>query len=504
VKLVDSARMSAIDKRAQAEYGFPSLVLMENAGIAALDLLRRELWGGRLPRGRCVFAAGKGNNGGDAMVMARQFLLAGVRDVAVLLAGGRPAPDSDPGRNLHMCETLGIPLVQYPESPGEARELLCGAEWVFDGLAGTGLSGPLREPLAGAAALIAACGARTVAIDVPSGVGDGFRAGFPAVPAEMTITMGLPKLCLYLPHARSLCGRILVAELGFPPALVQDPSIPGELLEEGRYCRIAPAIPEDAHKNSRGHVAVFAGSSGTTGAAWLAATAAARSRAGLVTLFTDPDAYAVLAPRFSSVMVRSWDPLSRPGEGFDPQRYTAVLAGPGWGFGEGREAWLTYLLGLPVSGVLDADGLGLLARLGRGGQDLGGRWVLTPHPGEFARLAGVEKEAVLDDPVGSALALAGRRGAVVVLKGACTCVAEPGGRYWMYDGMNAALGTGGSGDVLSGIIAGAAASGLPALQAALFGVSLHGRVGRVTRRRRGWFLAEDLLPYISLVQDRRV
>jgi NAD(P)H-hydrate epimerase len=315
--------------------------------------------------------------------------------------------------------------------------------------------------------------------------------------------MGLPKLCMYLPHARRLCGRIIVVPLGFPPALVEDPAIRGELLEDDRFRAVARPIPEDAHKNRRGHLAVFAGSPGTTGAAWLAATAAARARVGLVTVFADPGAYPVLAPRFSSVMVRPWDPGSRPGTGFEPEHYSGVLVGPGWGLSGERSAWLDYLLSLPVSGVLDADGITLLARkAGAGKVPLGGRWVITPHPGEFARLAGMERDAVLDDPVTLALQMAGRHEAVVALKGACTCVASPSGEYWISDGMNAALGTGGSGDVLAGLVAAGVAGGLSAGEAALFGVSLHSTVGRLARRRRGWFLAEDMLPFISRVLDR--
>jgi NAD(P)H-hydrate repair Nnr-like enzyme with NAD(P)H-hydrate dehydratase domain len=126
---------------------------------------------------------------------------------------------------------------------------------------------------------------------------------------------------------------------------------------------------------------------------------------------------------------------------------------------------------------------------------------MTPHPGEFARLAGLERDSILDDPVSAAVAEAARREAVVALKGACTLVAVPAGGYWIFDGMNAAMGTGGSGDVLAGIIAAGVAGGMPVLDAVLFGVSLHGAVGRLARRRRGWFLSEDMLPFISRLLD---
>ncbi len=150
--------------------------------------------------------------------------------------------------------------------------------------------------------------------------------------------------------------------------------------------------------------------------------------------------------------------------------------------------------------MLDADGLTLLARSGPGRvPPLGGSWVLTPHPGEFARLAGTGLEEVLGDPVGKACAVARGLDAVVVLKSATTTVAAPTGRYWLLDGCNPRLATGGSGDVLAGLVAAGLAGGMPPLEAALFGVSLHARLGRAAR---GWFLAEDLLPLVSRVVGR--
>jgi NAD(P)H-hydrate epimerase len=308
--------------------------------------------------------------------------------------------------------------------------------------------------------------------------------------------MGLPKLCLYLPRARAMCGRIFVVSVGFPPALVDDPSIAGELLSPRAWQRLVPPIPPDAHKNTRGHLAVFAGARGTTGAAWLCATAAARARVGLVTVFAGSDIYPVIAPKLTSVMCRPWDP---PGE-WDPSRYTAILVGPGWGLSEEKAACLDQLLSLPVPGVIDADAITLLGRRAAARRiDLGGRWVLTPHPGEFTRLTGAARDAVLDDPVGHAVSASERLNAVVVLKGHSTVIAFPDGRYWIHDGANPALATGGSGDVLAGLIAAGIAGGLAPLDAARFGVSLHAFTGTLAARRRGWFLAEDLVPLVSRV-----
>jgi hydroxyethylthiazole kinase-like uncharacterized protein yjeF len=497
VKLVDSKLMSSIDRRSQAEYGYPSILLMENAGIKAVAALRKHVWKGAAPRGSLVFVAGKGNNGGDAMVIARQCLLDGVGSPQLILAG-EPDKGTDPGINLEMCKALGIRAIRYPENEKESLELVAAAGYIFDGIAGTGLRGPLGSPLDALVAAMNASPGIRVAIDTPSGVGDGYLEGNPAVRAEITLAMGLPKICLYLPKARAFCGKIIVVPLGFPPALVEDPSIPGELLEGKAFRRYMPRIPADVHKGRRGHLAVFAGAPGTTGAAWLCATAAARARLGLVTAFLGRDVYPIIAPKFTSVMARPLDDADQVD--LDLSRFDALLVGPGWGVSAEKAGLLEKLLSSGLPGVMDADCLTLLAnRMKKGPVDLLNRWVLTPHPGEFARLSGTGIEEVLRDPITLSLKLSSRLKAVIVLKGACTHIASVDGRYWIYDGVNPTLATGGSGDVLAGIVAAGIAGGMEPREAALFGVSLHGRVGKAARARLGWYLAEDMLPLIGAI-----
>ena len=493
MKIVSSEVMARIDGRSRTEFAYPSSTLLEDAGVKAWASVRRVIWSGRR-RGRLVFLAGRGNNGGDALVMARQAAVEHSRSLAVVLAGGRPADDSEPGRMLAMCEALGIPCLGWPEQSDAVRARLAEAAWVFDGIAGTGIHGALRPPLSDLVDAVNASPGKKIAIDVPSGIGDEYRQGHPALRADFTLTMGLPKVCLYLPHARVLCGRIMVIDVGFPPPLLEDPEIPGELLRRSAWRKLAPPIAPDTYKNRRGHLAVFAGARGTTGAAWLSASAAARSRLGLVTLFVDADAYPIVAQKLTSVMCRPWD----ASESWDHASFSGVLAGPGWGLSQEKERWLERLLARAVMGVIDADGITLLGRIAsRAAPDLGGRWVLTPHPGEFSRLTGSPREDVLADPVRLSLEASARLNAVIALKGHCTVVAAPSGRYWILDGANPALATGGSGDVLAGIIAAGIAGGMTPIDAALFGVSLHATVGRLAVRHFGWFLAEDLVPLIS-------
>ena len=268
MKIVSSEAMARIDGRAQAEFAFPSLVLMEDAGVKAWAALRRVVWGGRRPRGRLVFVAGRGNNGGDALVMARQAAVEKLPLLTVVLAGGRPERDTDPGRNLASCEPLGMEIIDWPVQHDLVMTRMAEAAWIIDGIAGTGIRGALRPPLSDIVACMNQSPGKRAALDVPSGVGDGYRKDFPAVRADVTLAMGLPKLCLYLPRARTLCGRIYVIPVGFPPALVEGPGIAGELLSARAWKRLARPIPPDTYKNRRGHLAVFAGSRGTTGAAW--------------------------------------------------------------------------------------------------------------------------------------------------------------------------------------------------------------------------------------------
>ena len=505
VKIVDSSRMNEIDRRSTDEFGIPPLILMENAGIRLWERFLQDLGEHRfpLPRGcglgrkfrkpSLVFFAGPGNNGGDALVMARQAWNQGFRRIRVILARRPNTQGYSESTALHLniCRQLGIPL-GVGEDPGERDEALRGGDIFFDGLTGTGLREDLRPPLRALVEEINRTGKPVVAIDIPSGLGDAFRREFPAVKAAATYTLGLPKIALFRPSARPFCGAVEVVPLGFPRALKDSPDLPGELVGWPEAKKNFLLLPEEAFKNRRGHLGVFAGSAGTLGAALLAAQAGGRSFAGLVTLHLDGALYPAAAANGGGVMIRPWNSEEGPGI----SRFTALLVGPGWGF-DGREAPLQALLGGGVPGVLDADGLTLAAEKKLLPPAV--PWVLTPHPGEMARLVGGSVAALLDDPLPACGELAASTGCVVVFKSHVVFAAAPDGRFRVVDGMNAALGTGGSGDVLGGIIAGFLSAGVDPFEAAWRGAALHQEAGRRLRREAGWFLSEDLLPHISLL-----
>ncbi|MAG13877.1 MAG: hypothetical protein CMN78_04715 [Spirochaetales bacterium] len=491
MKLVDSVSMTEIDRRAQEEYGVPGIVLMENAGAKAYSMCREIVPSFISPDSQLLFVAGKGNNGGDALVMARHAFNDGL-SVRVLMTSSSLGKDCE--LQFTMVRKLGVPVISWSGRREMALDAIRSANVIVDGIYGTGIRGAARGETNDIIAAINEADGFTVGLDVPSGIGDEFRKAFLSVKADATLCLGLPKKGLYLPAARQRCGIIAQIPIGFPRPLVEDPMISGELLSHGDIGRLLPSMPDDAYKNSRGKLAVFAGTTGTTGAAILSASAAARSRCGLVFLFVDSEAFGIVASQLVSVMPYPWD-ATGDARDFNIDDYSAYVVGPGWGF-EHRAPWLRRLLDSAVPGVVDADAITLLSRMDDV-PDLDSNVILTPHPGEMSRLAGISSAEVLDDPVDAAVTASKRYNAFIVLKSHVTTISDPDGRYSIIDGMNPAMGTGGSGDILSGIIGGIIAGGVPPTEAARLGVLIHDSIGKTARKECGWFISQDLLPYIS-------
>jgi NAD(P)H-hydrate epimerase len=514
--------MAEIDTKAQDSFSLSSTVLMENAGIKLYHRMR-ELCGVDMKSGQTVFLVGKGNNGGDALVMARQAFVDGFVNLSIVHLTDELS--GDPAAHLAACRKLSIPTYHWPST--EARTAVATASVLVDGIFGTGIRGEIRGS---AAELVRAANdspAFRVSIDVPSGLGDDFEAGFSALQADITLTVELPKRCLFLPAARGFAGKIETVSIGFPPQLLSPWEDDLHLLDFSDAGSLVPPLAESTYKTKRGVVGIFAGAPGTSGAAALCALGCGRSRAGLVHVFADQAVYGALAAQLSSILVHPWNAEDGVGDlsGFD-----AVLAGPGWGRTSNRQDVLRTLAEGDLPGVLDADGLNVLSDMTANGDGVtdaaedassraaatGGherasdsgdhrelsfarRWVLTPHPGECSRLTGRPIKEILSDPVAHCRALAERFNAVVVMKSHVTYIVPPEGRVRVVDGMNAALATGGSGDVLSGVIAALLASGSSAEDAAAGGVLIHSEAGRRARPAKGWFLAEDLPEFIGLL-----
>ncbi len=449
VKAVTAEQMRELDARAIAA-GTPVEVLMERAGAAVAQAVqsllpasgKRSVW---------VFA-GKGNNGGDAFVAARLLAGAGCA-VTVVLLSTREELGEAARRQLRK---LGqIPVYDWPlPKRGPARPAV-----VLDGLLGIGLKGEVREPFAAAIRFINEQTAPVVAIDVPSGLGTAT-----CVRATLTVTMGLPKVDLL--RAPDVVGEIVVADIGLDSGGVVTEV---ELITAADVKPLLPPRRRSAHKGDFGRLLIVAGSEGYTGAPVLCASAAARSGAGLVTLAVPRGIYPIVAAQCPPEV------MPRPLENLDYAMFDALAVGPGIG----REVpWLFPLItgsGKPL--VLDADALNALA--GQLGVLKGARCVLTPHPGEMARLTG--------QPVGdrweTARTFARQHNVTVVLKGAGTVVTDAAGPLWVNWTGNPGMAKGGMGDALTGMIGALLAQGLTLTDAARAAVHVHGLAGDLARRR---------------------
>ncbi len=492
MKIVSPEVMAGIDRKSISEFEIPGELLMENAGIKCWERVKDFITHNKLKGKSVSIVAGSGNNGGDALVIAREAWISDFRNIKVILL--KEDGNELFSLNKNICRRYGIPVISYRDNTSGAVSALNESGIIIDGLTGTGLRGAIRGTSRELVDIINGSDATVFSIDLPSGLGDGFLSGYPAVKADITLTIGLPKIVLYNPVARIFSGEIVVVKISFPPDLLGNPSDSGELYVNSDLN--LPEIERWAYKGTRGHAAVFAGAEGTSGAALLAAIAAGRSRSGLVTLFVDSNIYSTAASQLKSIMVRK---LDYRGEELELRGITSLLAGPGWGQ-EGRIQLLEKLFETSIPGVLDAEGLYFLPEVKKRSNKpgfLGGKWVFTPHPGEFETISNVQKEEFLAAPLPYLRKIAAEYGAVIVLKSHVTFIVNPEGAYSIVDGMIPSLGTGGSGDILSGIITGLMAQGIDPYQAAVEGVLLHQNAGKLCYKEKGWYLAEDLLPYIS-------
>ena len=490
MKAVTTGQIRQLDQLTIAA-GTPGEELMERAGFAvartAVGLLKR-----RDSRSVLLFA-GKGNNGGDAIVAARHLAAAGCQPTLVLLCR-RQDLQGDP--LLHFRKLVsGIPIFELP-TLDELSEIVAEAEpaVVVDGLLGTGLKDEVREPYATAIKVINGLHLPVVAIDVPSGLdGDTGDVHGVCVQANTTVTMGLPKLGLLEPDATDFVGTIEVIDIGFPRQLVDELQTDVEMLTAQDIAPLLPPRHRSAHKGEFGHVLIIAGSEGYTGAPVLAAHAAACAGAGLVTVAVPRSIYPIVAANCPpEVMPRPIDfEQLNPAyfAGFD-----AVAIGPGLGQQAKTQKMVWKVVsGCPLPMVVDADALNALAQGVTVLKKLGKPLVLTPHPGEMARLIGKTAKQVQADRWDIARGFARDCGVVAVLKGAGTVVTDGSGPLWVNSTGNPGMAKGGMGDALTGIIGAFMAGGMTPLDAARAGVFLHGLAGDIAR--------EDLGEHAMLTTD---
>lgn len=502
MKIVTAEQMREIDKRATEEYGVPSLLLMENAGLQTYEAARDLL--GDLEDAEILIIAGKGNNGGDGFVAARHLSEAGAI-VTVALAAEADEVKGDAGTNLEIVFRAGIHCLQITDD-NDLAEHLASCDLIIDALLGTGVKGGATGLAADVIEAINESDKPVISIDLPSGVNaDTGNVEGPCVYAAETVTLALAKIGLVTYPAAQYAGELIVADIGIPTPLVTQMDLKINLLDDDMVAVRLPRRDVDAHKGTFGHLGVLAGSVGMTGAAFLASEAAGRVGAGLVTLgcpWSLNDILEVKLTEAMTVPLPETPARSLASDAVDAaltmlQRCNSVAIGPGIGRDKDTVHFVHSILpkiDLPM--LIDADGLNAVAGKPEILSRLKSPAVITPHPGEMARLLGTDTAAVQSDRLNTAIDAAAKFGVVVVLKGARTVIAAPDGRAFINPTGNPGMASGGMGDVLTGAIGGFLAQGLSALDAAICGVYLHGMAGDLAAEEIGaaGLLASDLLP----------
>jgi ADP-dependent NAD(P)H-hydrate dehydratase / NAD(P)H-hydrate epimerase len=514
MKVVTAKEMQELDRLASAQYKIPTARLMERAGEQLLAAVRAYL--GTLEGKRIVIAAGKGNNGGDGLVLARLLRQHPCTVETYLAADGstlRGLP-REQWQRLRQAGGPNCPSGQFQcfdradWTPDQFRRAVAGADLIVDALLGTGLTAPVEGAYAELINTINGAGAPVLAVDLPSGINadTGAVMGV-AVTAALTVTFALPKLGLLLHPGAARAGRVIISDIGIPQAAIDQLALTVEQITAGSIRQtLAPRAPEQ-HKGDFGHLLVIAGSEGKIGAAAMTALGALRAGAGLVT---------VAVPRSQNDVIQGlvMEAMSAPmAETVDHTLAEASLSaliqlasgkgavalGPGLSLHPETQALVRALVPqLPCPLVIDADGLNAIAGRETATTARPAPTVLTPHPGEMARLLGCTAGRVEADRPAAAREAARRYRAWIVLKGAHTLLADPDGRLWINTTGNPGMATGGTGDVLTGVIGGLLAQSIALPATATAAIFLHGLAGDLAARAAGetGMIAGDLIAYL--------
>ena len=509
MRILNAAQMREADRCTIDDVGISSLVLMENAGrqvVAAIEAAYESQLDERIG-----ILCGKGNNGGDGFVVARTLIQRGV-DATVFVIGTVADVRGDARTNLDILGRLGVPVVEVADE--QIWELhfseISQCSLLVDAMFGTGLTSALAGMMETVVADINAAGIPVVSIDLPSGMSaDTPHLVGDCIEASMTVTLAAPKLPLVLPPGEPYAGDVVIADIGIPPDVLEGLEGPRIDLLTPEHVRglIEPRAAE-SHKGDFGRVTIVAGSRGKSGAAHLAAVGALRSGAGLVTVATPAACQPILASMTPEVMTEA---LAESSDGTVvgaaletvlALQQDVIACGPGLGRGPAVAEFVRGLLDrAAVPLVLDADALTVLADDPTALEGRDERVVIiTPHPGEMARLIGVSVDEVQANRRQVAADFAATRRVYVVLKGHRTIIATPEGRVFINPTGNAGMATGGTGDVLTGMIAAWLAQLLDAEAACQLAVFLHGAAGDLAEHRQGAaaVIATDVVMCLAL------
>jgi NAD(P)H-hydrate epimerase len=495
MKVVTAEEMRAIDTKTIEEYGIAGSVLMEKAGLAVMTRIK-EIFG----RKRIIVMSGSGNNGGDGLVVARNLHNEGW-DVRVFLTCGPEDLSADALSQYKAAIRFGVSIGPAEDLLVQERTGFAHHALIVDALLGTGLGRPVEGRLSEVISVINRSGLPVVSVDIPSGISsDNGQVMGTAVRADCTVTFGLPKRGHLLHPGAEFSGKLFVEDIGFPRELCDPGSLDTELIERTGVSALIPGRRDYSNKGDYGRVLIVAGSKGKTGAALMAAQACLRAGAGLVTLGVPESLADVFQSRVTEEMVL---PLPDRGDGtlsekasdrileFSNEPFHVLAVGPGIGVSRDTEKLMRTLIKNSKSPmVIDADGLNSLKGERRIFAGRSAPIILTPHPGEMARLLqasgeNVSIQEIEKDRIGTAVDFAGETKTFVLLKGVPTVVATPEGKAFLNPTGNPGMATAGAGDVLTGILAGLLAQNGNPLQSCILGVYLHGLAGDIAESGKG-------------------
>jgi len=505
--LVTPEQMQELDRQTIQDAKIPGTTLMERAGTGVVTHLLQHF--GPVKGKKVVVFCGKGNNGGDGLVVARLLQDKGAHLTVILMAPHKELSKDAQTMYRRLNKKIKPSHILVLPSQETMESLTQDAHILIDGLLGTGLSSSLRGPYSTAITAMNASNAYTVAVDIPSGLDSETGAILgTAIQADLTVTFGYPKIGLYVGNAIDQVGHIEVVDIGIPIEYVKELKPQNHLLTPELVRPLIPRRPQSAHKGTFGHAGIVAGSPGKTGAPALAALGALRAGTGLVTVATPQTVAPIVESKLLEIMALALPETPEHLLGLEAHtvllRFCEDKSAVGFGPGLGVSASITELLSqllpqLDIPCVFDADALNNLASH----LDIFSRMkqlpILTPHPGEMARLLGTTSSKLInEDRIGIARKFATKHHVILVLKGANTVIADPHGQVAICPTGNPGMASAGMGDVLTGVITGFLAQGLTAWNAARAGVYVHGLAGDLAALTMGepGLIASDVISAI--------
>jgi hydroxyethylthiazole kinase-like uncharacterized protein yjeF len=497
MKIVTAEEMRIIDRKTIEGYGIPSAVLMERAGLAVTSMIKQVF----SPR-KVIIISGSGNNGGDALVVARNLYNEGW-DVKAFLTVKPEDLKGDALLQYRVANKLGLKIYPVNDFLTQHSSLITRHCIIVDALLGTGLSKNVTGLLSEVISLINRSNVPIISVDIPSGISsDNGQIMGEAVRADYTVTFGLPKRGHLLYPGAQHSGKLFIEDIGFPEELLNSEKLHIELLMKDKISTLIPQRPRYSHKGNYGHVLIVAGSKGKTGAAIMAAKACLRSGAGLVTLGIPKSLADIFQSRVTEEMTLI---LPDKGDGtlsqrafrvilnfLNEKRATTLAIGPGISVSDDTKKLMDTLIKTSTTPmVIDADGINSLK--GERAIFLKSKApiILTPHIGEMAGLLGKQKGVTVKSQdiernrIDVAVSFTKETGTVLVLKGVPTIIAEPDGKAYINSTGNPGMASAGTGDVLTGMISGFLSQGLSPVQASILGVYMHGFAGDSAAAEKG-------------------